>query len=59
MPLDYDEPDGETIDLALIRVPAGDDRQGAVLTNPGGPGGSGVDLVVNAGPTMQAQMGLG
>jgi pimeloyl-ACP methyl ester carboxylesterase len=59
VPLDYDEPDGKTIDLALIRVPAGGDREGAVLTNPGGPGGSGVDFIVNAGPTIQTQMDLG
>ena len=58
VPLDYENPDGKQIDLALIRTPAGDDREGAVLTNPGGPGGSGVDLVVNAGSTMQAEMGL-
>lgn len=58
VPLDYDDPDGETIDLSLVRVPAASDRDGAVLTNPGGPGGSGVDLVVNAGSTIQQQMGL-
>src|SRR5690606_2038837 len=56
VPLDYDDPDGKTIELALVRVPAKSDREGAVLTNPGGPGGSGVDFVVNAGSTIQQQM---
>jgi pimeloyl-ACP methyl ester carboxylesterase len=44
-PLDYDEPDGATISIAMARVPATDQagRIGSLLTNPGGPGGSGVD----------------
>ena len=45
MPLDYDEPDGETIDIALARVPAtdADERIGSLVFNPGGPGASGID----------------
>lgn len=43
MPLDWAEPSGETIGLALIRAKAtGDDRIGSLLFNFGGPGGSGV-----------------
>lgn len=44
VPLDYDEPDGETLDLAISRRPADDqdDRIGVLLTNPGGPGGEGL-----------------
>lgn len=47
VPVDWDAPDGELLDLAVSRVPAGDedDRLGSVLVNPGGPGASGVDLV--------------
>ncbi|APU17043.1 MULTISPECIES: alpha/beta hydrolase [Actinoalloteichus] len=43
-PLDYDDPDGETISLGLLRRPAADQesRIGSLLVNPGGPGGSGV-----------------
>ncbi len=42
VPLDYDEPTGETVDLDLTRVPAGDPAQriGTLFVNPGGPGGS-------------------
>ncbi|MGY0069631.1 alpha/beta hydrolase [Streptomyces sp. QTS137] len=43
VPLDWSEPDGRTIGLALIRAKAtGDDRLGSLLFNFGGPGGSGV-----------------
>jgi pimeloyl-ACP methyl ester carboxylesterase len=59
VPLDYDERGGETIPIALIRYPATGDREGAVLVNPGGPGGSGYDIVANAGPVISEQMGLG
>jgi pimeloyl-ACP methyl ester carboxylesterase len=45
VPLDYDEPAGSTISIALARVPATDQagRIGSLITNPGGPGGSGVE----------------
>jgi pimeloyl-ACP methyl ester carboxylesterase len=47
VPLDYDAPQGKRILLSLIRLPATEPAQriGALLMNPGGPGGSGVDLV--------------
>ncbi|MFE6362320.1 alpha/beta hydrolase [Streptomyces sp. NPDC057806] len=44
-PLDWDEPKGDTIRLALIRAEASGDRDrriGSLLFNFGGPGGSGV-----------------
>ena len=52
VPLDHGAPDGESIDLALIRAPATDDRAGAVLLNPGGPGASGFDFAANAASTL-------
>jgi pimeloyl-ACP methyl ester carboxylesterase len=58
VPLDYEVPEGGTIDLALIRLPAEGRREGAVLTNPGGPGASGFELVALAGGAYQVQMGL-
>ncbi|MFE7773838.1 alpha/beta hydrolase [Streptomyces sp. NPDC057445] len=44
-PLDYDDPDGATVSIALIRREARDQerRLGSLLFNFGGPGGSGVD----------------
>ena len=49
VPLDYDKPDGEQLTLALVRRPADnpDQRVGSLLVNPGGPGGSGIDLAEN------------
>ncbi|MEU2266373.1 alpha/beta fold hydrolase [Streptomyces olindensis] len=43
-PLDWDDPKGDTIDLALIRARAGDTsrRIGSLIFNFGGPGGSGI-----------------
>jgi pimeloyl-ACP methyl ester carboxylesterase len=51
VPLDYDQPHGRTITLALNRLPATDraHRIGSLFVNPGGPGGSGVALVREAG----------
>ena len=47
VPLDYDNPGGPTIPLALTRLPASDPprRIGTLFVNPGGPGGSGVELL--------------
>lgn len=46
-PLDYAQPDGKTMDLALRRRAADDTRNriGTLFIEPGGPGGSGVDAV--------------
>lgn len=45
-PLDWDRPDGaQRVSLALIRARATGRRRGSLLINPGGPGGSGVQLV--------------
>src|SRR5687768_15203974 len=47
VPLDYDAPEAGTIELALLRRPAGDPtrRIGTLFVNPGGPGASGIDSV--------------
>jgi len=58
VPLDYDTPDGDTLDLALVRVPATDDRKGAVLFNPGGPGNSGFEPIAVSGGVIQSELGL-
>jgi len=50
VPVDYDSPGGPTIQLALLRVPASDPEQrvGALLVNPGGPGVPGIDYASRA-----------
>ena len=54
VPLDYAHPNGTAISLAVVRLPATDQahRIGSLLLNPGGPGGSGVDYTVFAGPDL-------
>ena len=49
VPLDYDNPGGETIEIAVKKRAAGGDSIGSLFVNPGGPGGSGIDLVDEAG----------
>ncbi|MFN3866998.1 MAG: alpha/beta hydrolase [Demequina sp.] len=46
VPLDWSDPDGRTIELALNRHRAldADARLGSLLINPGGPGGSGLGM---------------
>lgn len=47
VPLDWSDPDGESIHIGLARRKAKDpdNRLGAILMDPGGPGGSGVGVV--------------
>lgn len=47
VPLDYAKPDGEQIELSLVRLPARNQGQriGSLLANPGGPGASGNEFV--------------
>jgi pimeloyl-ACP methyl ester carboxylesterase len=56
VPRDYDRPRGKLISIALTRLPATDQKRriGSLFTNPGGPGGSGVDFVQQAGPYVYA-----
>ena len=48
VPLDHSDPDGPKIDLEVARVTAAnpEERIGVLLTNPGGPGASGVDFAL-------------
>ena len=43
VPLDYADPDGKTIRIAVDKVPASGQAIGSLVVNPGGPGGSGID----------------
>lgn len=47
VPLDWDDPSGETIEIAIARHSASGTSMGSMLMNPGGPGGSGYDFVAN------------
>jgi pimeloyl-ACP methyl ester carboxylesterase len=54
VPLDYDDPGGPHIGLALARLPATEPgaRIGTIFLNPGGPGNSGVDMLLHGGPFL-------
>ena len=47
-PLDYEDPSGPTIDLAMTRIPATGSALGSLFVNPGGPGVSAVDYAKSA-----------
>jgi pimeloyl-ACP methyl ester carboxylesterase len=59
VPLDYRQPNTDRrIELALTRLPATDpaSRIGSLLVNPGGPGGSGIDLVRQIAPDLPDEL---
>lgn len=57
VPVDHSDPNGPTIEIALARVEAsGDDRIGSLLFNPGGPGGSGIDLLAGVAAIVPREL---
>lgn len=58
VPLDYGDPEGRTIDLAISRIKAGSakERRGALLINPGGPGVPGLSMPVDMQPLLPAEV---
>lgn len=57
VPVDYAKPTGPTTQLALLRVKSPSrNRQGSLVVNPGGPGGSGVDYARYAGNVFSGQI---
>jgi pimeloyl-ACP methyl ester carboxylesterase len=51
VPLDYDQPEGDSIEIAALKLESTGEQKGSLLVNPGGPGGSGYDFVRDAGAT--------
>lgn len=50
-PLDWQDPDGQAITIAMKMAPASAQRVGAIFINPGGPGGSSQDYVAGFATT--------
>ena len=62
MPLDYANPQGDELAIALVKVPANISAsdpayRGPILINPGGPGVSGVDFALGLGSSAQSLIG--
>ena len=62
MPFDYANPQGDEFAIALLKIPANISTsdpayRGPILVNPGGPGGSGVDLALGLGSLSQTLIG--
>jgi pimeloyl-ACP methyl ester carboxylesterase len=53
VPIDYAEPQGETVELALLRVPARGSRVGSLVVNPGGPGARGTTYAAAGGQVFR------
>lgn len=58
VPIDYGDPEGDTVELALERVAARDqaNRVGSLVVNPGGPGAPGTDMATNADGYFRSEL---
>lgn len=58
VPLDYDQPDGQTIAVQVLRVHSRNQatRTGSLLVDPGGPGASGIVLALNLSGGLSEEM---
>lgn len=58
VPLDYNDPGGQTIKVAMKKVMATDGKadRGTLFTNPGGPGNSGVDSVERVSRSLTSRV---
>jgi pimeloyl-ACP methyl ester carboxylesterase len=58
LPKDYHDPAAGTLDVKIIRLPASDraHRIGSLIVNPGGPGGSGIELVQDSAARFPAAL---
>ncbi|MBL1099320.1 alpha/beta hydrolase [Streptomyces coffeae] len=58
VPLDYSRPDGKKVSLAISRMKTSTaaERRGVLLLNPGGPGGSGIDMPFTSSGELPASV---
>jgi pimeloyl-ACP methyl ester carboxylesterase len=52
VPVDYNKPDGDVAQIAMIRFKATGQKIGSLIVNPGGPGESGVEAAASLIPTL-------
>ncbi|MEU8897663.1 alpha/beta fold hydrolase [Nocardia sp. NPDC048505] len=57
VPLNYADPAGRTLTVAISRIPAADpgQRRGIMMSNSGGPGGPGLDYMIDIGKALTPQ----
>ena len=48
VPVDWEDPDSESVTIAMAKQEAAGTAQGSIFVNPGGPGASGIDFVAYA-----------
>ena len=59
VPLDYFSTGSKTLSIAIVRYPAtATSRKGVLLTNPGGPGASGIEFVTYAARDISTNLGM-
>jgi len=56
VPMDYNQPDGKTIQVAMKKRAADGESRGSLFINPGGPGGSGISLVEAVGKSFSKDL---
>ena len=56
VPMDYSQPDGKTIQVAVKKRAADGESRGSLFINPGGPGGSGISLVEAVGKSFSKDL---
>lgn len=57
VPVDYADPGGRTLELAVLRnLATGPAPQGSLIVNPGGPGGSGVDYAMKSASAVSPEL---
>ena len=56
VPMDYNQPDGKTIQVAVKKRAADGESRGSLFINPGGPGGSGIGLVEAVGKSFSKDL---
>ena len=56
VPMDYNQPEGKTIQVAVKKRIADGESRGSLFINPGGPGGSGISLVEGAEKSFSKEL---
>ncbi|MFF3228732.1 alpha/beta fold hydrolase [Nocardia suismassiliense] len=56
VPVNYADPQGPTLTVAISRIAGTDPQRGVMLSNSGGPGGEGLDFMVDVGKAMTPEV---